>query len=254
MKKYIVYFILFCFMFFSCDNLSNSDSKDNEQKTDVNKTEDTVNPIKGKPYIVNGSLVAGTGTTWYVAKIATYTQYFRFSGSTISYQLTRPNTAVGSGSSGTFKYINDEKSEFEYKWERPIVENKVQSKILVLDNDILIVSDGFACGTNSGYTNILYKDLDAYNGVPFMGFGRTGQDGQWFVFTPSNVCYKRYLDLESNELLILQGTWEKTNSGFKIYWNPNNKEEYDLLRGTCISQNAHASTTSIPLNLTVVNY
>lgn len=257
MKKiYFIFFLLCSIFLFSCTNdvpASNNDNSNTNNETDspIQQTETLI----GKARIVNGTLNENGGSTWYVAKVSNYTQYFRFRDSNIYYQLTRPDTPVGSSKSGTFTYTDSDKTEFEYRWEGSISGSQVRSKIIILDNDILIVTAGFSCTNSSANTNILYKNVDAYTNVPYMGFGRTSQNGQWYVFTPSGKCYKRYLNLSTNELLILEGTWEKTqNDSYKIFWYKNNKNKYDLLIGTNVYQNAHESEATIPVSLTISDH
>lgn len=122
----------------------------------------------------------------------------------------------------------------------------------------MVVNSGFDCTNEIAKTHICYRDLSAYtNDIPFMGFGKTAQNSysEWFIFTPSGNCYKRYLNFQSNELLIVSGTWEKTDDQtYKIFWSKNNKSKYDILRGTQLYKNASGNISSVPVNLYVTRY
>ena len=149
MKKVLFICSFLCSIcFLSCTNnvpTSNNDNSNTSNETTEDNTPETESPIQqtetliGKTRIVNGTLNTNGGSTWYVAKVSNYTQYFRFRDSNIYYQLTRPDTAVGSSKSGTFTYTDADKTEFEYRWEGSISGSQVRSKILILDNDILRV-------------------------------------------------------------------------------------------------------------------
>ena len=83
----------------------------------------------------------------------------------------------------------------------------------------------------------------------------SGQRAQLIIFTPSGNCYKRYLNSQRNELLIVSGTWEKTDDQtYKVFWSKNNKSKYDILRGTQLYQNASENISSVPVNLYVTRY
>lgn len=255
MKKSAVFFLV-SLLLLSCSNnpAATSDSQTDEQNTPENLTVDTNNNEEiGKNYIISGIL---KNKYWYVAKVATYTQTFRFTDDKIYYRLTRSDSNIGSSKEGNIEYLNQDLSEFEYRWDGSISGSEKRDKILVLDNDILIVSGGFDCSNSSANTNICYNNLDTYtNEIPFMGFGKLSASGQWIVFTPSKKCYKRYKNLDKNEFLIKSGTWEKTdNNAYKIYWTSNNPNKYDILSGTLLYQNAGEDSSTVPISLTITDH
>ena len=261
MKRVLFLMLVFIsIVFASCDNVSTVDNSD-DQKTEKSSGNSESEPSKPEVLIGTPNIIKGTlkNVYWYVASDSTTTIYFRFTDSTISYRLTRSNSSIGNSKTGNITYFKSDFSEFEYKWDGDIGSSEKRNTILVLDNDILITSGGFSCSNSSGETHICYKNLDAYTGdsVPYMGFGKLSDKyyyGQWLVFTPNKKCYKRYLDLETDELLILSGTWEKTDNGnYKIYWYKN-KDRYDILKGTSWYQNASETSAPVAISLYVTDH
>ena len=210
----------------------------------------------GSSYIINGSLVNGN---WYIPDASNDIQYFSFTNSKINYKLSYNRyPGIGVYKTGDLTFLNTDLSKFEYRWDGSVSGSEKTENILILDNDILLVKGGFDCTNEIGMTHICYKDLSAYtDSIPFMGIGKTTQNNysEWFVFTPSGNCYKRYSNFQTNELLIVSGTWEKTSEQtYKIYWNKSNKNKYDILKGTKLYQNASENSNAVPVNLYVSRY
>lgn len=270
-KRHIFGVISFLLIINACNQNSdlekNNEEIKNKTSTEIS-TEEITEPNTGKntkitsnenigsPIILNGNF---KDIYWYVAKESNYTQYFIITNSNIIYSLTKSDNYVGTKKSGNITFLNSDSTAFEYRWDGSISGSEKSNKILVVDNEILILANGFDCTNSIGSTHILYKDLDAYNNnnLPFMGFGKVSQNdyNEWIVFTPSGKCYKRYLNREKNELLIICGTWEKIDTQtYKLYWGEDNTNKYDILIGRKLYQNAANSSTIIALNLNVTNY
>ena len=249
LMKLILIFVLLLALFNSCQNETESGNlvgdKTSTDISDDAKKENEEDNI-GTAYIMNGSLY---NIDWYVPDVNNDTQYFN-KNSTFS--------GLGSSKVGNITFLKTDLSKFKYRWDGSISGSEKTETILLLDKDVLVVNSGFECTNEIAKTHICYKDLSAYtNDIPFMGFGKTAQNSysEWFIFTPSGNCYKRYLNSQSNELLIVSGTWEKTDDQtYKIFWSKNNKSKYDILRGTQLYQNASGNISSVPVNLYVTRY
>lgn len=262
LMKLILIFVLLLALFNSCQNETESGNlvgdKTSTDISDDAKKENEEDNI-GTAYIMNGSLY---NIDWYVPDVSNDTQYFSFTNSKIYYNFSynKNSTFSGLGSSkvGNITFLKTDLSKFKYRWDGSISGSEKTETILLLDKDVLVVNSGFECTNEIAKTHICYKDLSAYtNDIPFMGFGKTAQNSysEWFIFTPSGNCYKRYLNSQSNELLIVSGTWEKTDDQtYKIFWSKNNKSKYDILRGTQLYQNASENISSVPVNLYVTRY
>ena len=259
-RNFYCFFILLLALFNSCQNGTGSenlvgDKTSTDITDDTKKEEDNI----GSAYIMNGSL---NNINWYVPDVSNDIQYFSFTNSQIYYKFSynENSTFSGLGSSkvGNITFLKTDLSKFKYRWDGSISGSEKTETILLLDKDVLVVNSGFECTNEIAKTHICYKDLSAYtNDIPFMGFGKTAQNSysEWFIFTPSGNCYKRYLNSQSNELLIVSGTWEKTDDQtYKVFWSKNNKSKYDILRGTQLYQNASENISSVPVNLYVTRY
>lgn len=261
-RNLILIFILLLTLFYSCQNGTESENLIGD-KTSTDITDDTKKENEkaniGSAYIMNGSIY---NNNWYVPNVSNDTQYFSFTNSKIyyrfSYNKNSTFSGIGSSKTGTLTFLDNNLSRFEYKWDDGISGSEKTDSILILDKDILVVNNGLDCSNEIAKTHICYKDLSAYtNDVPFMGFGKTAQNSysEWFIFTPSGNCYKRYLNFQTNELLIVSGIWEKNDEQtYKIFWSKNNKSKYDILRGTKLYQNASENISSVPVNLYVTRY
>ncbi|WP_147616081.1 hypothetical protein [Treponema pectinovorum] len=249
-KKLLFPFFIILSSFISC-------STDIENTTTIQKS--STEKDYGEPILINGKLKY---KNWNIPSIANTTQYYYFADSRILYNLRKTNilgeNLPGTTNSGNIKFLNSELSEFEYRWDGDIPLMEARRKILLLDEDVLVIEKGLSCQNAIGRTHILYKDITAYtDNVPFMGLCNTVANNyqEWFVFTPSGNCYKRYLNIQKNELLIVSGTWEKYDKEmYKIFWEKNNKNRYDILKGNKLYQNADENISSVPINLYVTNY
>lgn len=257
---FVVSLVLFC----SCQNEANIKLPNTDENSTKNSTEDladtssfSMSETNGKPYIIDATLY---NNNWYVPDASNDTQYFSFTNSKIYYNFSynKNSTFSGLGASkvGNLTFLNKDLSKFEYRWDGSISGSEKIESVLIIDKDVLVVNNGLDCTNEIGKTHICYKDLTAYtDSIPFMGFGKTAQNSysEWFIFTPSGICYKRYLNSQTNELLIVNGTWEKTGQTYKIYWSKN-KDRYDLLKGTKLYQNASENNNSVPIGLCVCRY
>lgn len=257
-RNLILPFILLLALFNSCQNDTErivGDKTSTDIADDTKTEEDNI----GSSYIINGSLYS---INWYVPDVSNDTQYFSFTSSKIYYNFRYNKnstfSSLGSSKVGNISFLTPDLSKFEYRWDGSISGSEKTETILLLDEDVLVVNGGFDCTNEIAQTHICYKDLSAYtDDIPFMGFGKTSQNSysEWFIFTPSGNCYKRYLNFQSNELLIVSGTWEKTeDKTYKIFWKKNNKSKYDILKGTKLYQNASENTSSVPVNLYITRY
>lgn len=269
-KLHYIFILIFSLCFFSCANDSsdntistgeinntNNGAKDKIIATnEINNTDNTTNIYVvdiGKSYIITGDI---KNRTWY-AESDKKTTYL-FTDSRIIYNSVQTNPlsidyGIGAHKGGNLKFLNTNISEFEFIWDDGIGGSQQQKKILICDNDILVFNDRI---DHSGTPYILYKDLEAYNNnMPSKRLYKTNYNSysQFYVFTPTGKCYKRYLNLSNNEYLIVCGNWEKTgNNTFKLFWS-SNKNTYDILKNTSLYQGISENPAAVPITLYLDN-
>lgn len=235
-------FIILCFFFVSCSDLSNNITVNNPDTSNTSSEQNEEPSVKLYTRILRRDI---NRTTWYVATISNHYSWYRFYDGKVSHQTGQYGNSVVGFAEGKYSFVEDSKTKIKYKWNQ-IAGDPNYAEILILDNDILIFERGFE--------TILYKDISAYTeNTPFMGLGRYSEHSadEWIVFTPSGNCYKRYTDYEQEDFVIACGTWTKnSDDGFKIYWDGNTKD-YDILKGTKLYQNININKSIIPVSLFV---
>ena len=243
--KITVFSILFLISLFmtSCSDLSNKDSN-NESTNNYETNNESSETVQLYKYILKRDI---NNSKWYKECVSDYYCYYSFKDGRISYKSGRAGSNIVSADQGNYYFENGSQTQFKYKWDSMAGEPH-QSEIIIIDNDIIVLSSGFA--------EIAYKDISTYTeNTPFMGLGKFSEmDGsEWVVFTPSGNCYKRYIDFSKEDYYIACGHWEKNfDNSFKIYWE-NNTKDYDILKEKLLYQNINKNPYVIPITLYVNN-
>lgn len=241
MKNKLFIFIIFSTFVISCSNGNDINSKENNCSNN--------NSPELKTTVIERSLA---NTKYYFASNTTSSyHYYSFTKDRITSRAGSDGSKIVSMAVGDYNYLNDDLSEFQYKWDKT-GGGPTSDKIILIDDDLLILTNGFT--HNSNNCHILVKDVALYNdNTPSIGLGRLSKDNQdeWIVFSPNGKCYKRYFNLSKNDYVIVRGSWEKISTKkFKIIWDK--KNNYDILNENRLYQNAN-DMDSVPIILYFTN-
>lgn len=180
--------------------------------------------------------------------------YYDFKKGRVTHRAGNNRNNIVTHAVGDYNYLDEEFSQFNYKWDST-AGNPTEDEILVIDNNILILANGFQISTTKN-SHFNVKDFTLFTqNVPFMGIGnfKNNDYSEWIAFSPDGTCYKRYTDLSDAKKHIIEGTWEKTaDKEFKITWS-NVNNNYDILKNNLLYQNVKNNQSVIPITLYVNN-